>query len=194
MAYRMRRAITTATVEGDAEAVATMLDVDDRLFSTVWEGNPLLTISAMIGHVNLVNLLLERGVAVDATSYYGNTALLVAAGAGHAEVVSILLRSGADIARTGFNGSTVLTRACAGGNLAVVRMLLQRMGGRGLNTRNNFGCTALWYACNDWRPVLVKTLLLAGADHTIATNSGCTVRDLANVVEHGDAPPLIKVS
>lgn len=63
-----------------------------------------------------------------------------------------------------------------------------------MNARNNYGCTALWYACNDWRPVLVKTLLLAGADHTIATNSRFTIRELAKMVEHGDGIPLIEVS
>lgn len=76
-------AIGKAPVKGTAEAVASMLDEDDRLLSTVWEGNPPLTISAMIGHVDLVNLLLERGVAVDATNFYGNTALLAAVGTGH---------------------------------------------------------------------------------------------------------------
>jgi len=45
--------------------------------------------------VAVVNLVLDRGAAIDARDNRGRTALMIAADAGHAGIVDLLLRRGA---------------------------------------------------------------------------------------------------
>jgi ankyrin repeat protein len=56
----------------------------------------------------VVNLLIERGAAIDAADDRGRTALMIAAEAGHATIVDLLLRCGADRDRKDKQGRTAL--------------------------------------------------------------------------------------
>jgi hypothetical protein len=116
-----------------------------------------------------------------------------AAAAGHDEVVSILLGCGADPGEKDVSGFTPLINASRNGHLGVARQLFQ-VGGHGLNDRNNEGCTALWGACLLGQVEILRALLLAGADHTIATNRRQTPRQIAEERGSTECVALLEVS
>jgi ankyrin repeat protein len=129
--------------------------------------------------VGMVTLLLEKGAEVNAINSHGRTALHVAVIKGRDEVVFILLRSGADASGCGNDRMTALYAASLFNHVAVVRVLLRHMRGRGVNERCSQGSTALWVACCCGYAGIVRPLLLAGADHTIADNEGRTPLQIA---------------
>lgn len=166
-------AIFKAVEKSDTEGVVRMLDDDPRLLSTTWEGGSLLMRAARRAHVDLVRLLLDRGAEINFANENGATALWIAACNDREEVVSLLLRSGADASRR-FNvdGTTALSTACVYGHVTVVQRLLQHTRahtrGRVLGNRVDGGRTALWLASINGHAEIVRLLLLAGADRTIA--------------------------
>jgi ankyrin repeat protein len=60
--------------------------------------------AALDGHAGLVELLLERGAAIDAMHHYGGTALQYAVSCAKAPVVKLLLKHGADPNLRGHSG------------------------------------------------------------------------------------------
>jgi ankyrin repeat protein len=109
----------------------------------------------------------------------GMTLLVYAALRGDMEMVNFLLRSGADIHCKCEFGKTALMHASTRGHVAVVLLLLRHLGKSGLDERDDNGNTALMLACRQGQMEVVRVLLLAGADHTIATRSGSTLRQIA---------------
>jgi ankyrin repeat protein len=189
-------AIREAVEEGNAEAVARMLDEDPQLLTTtMWGLFPLLTRAAFNGHLGIVKLLLERGADVNTSTAITGTALHYAAKNGHEEVVSTLLSSGADVySRNARGGWTALLCASHRGHVAVVRLLLRSMRGRGLNERT-MGYTTLNVACIHGHADIVRALLLAGADHAIAyIVDGTTPQQAAQNNHHPECAALIQVS
>jgi ankyrin repeat protein len=187
-------AIHKAVTHGNTEAVARMLDDDPRLLSSTNGGYPLFMRAAVKGRVGIVKLLLERVQDVNPTDITGHSALHSAALYGHEEVVSILLNSGAHVGRRNARGWTALMFASQGGKLAVVRLLLRSMGRCGLDNRSGLGYTALHLACSSGHADVVRALLLAGADHTIAKNNGRTPQQAAQNYGHPECTALIQVS
>ena len=74
-------------------------------------GSTLLSIAALMGHTEIVALLLEHGVDVNAKSRDGGTALHSAAFLGRAETVKLLVKKGADISLRNSMGSTAIDGA-----------------------------------------------------------------------------------
>jgi ankyrin repeat protein len=186
-------AIFRATRSGDTEAAGRMLDEVPQLLSLEREGRGLLLEAAYGGHVGLVRLLVERGAGLETSDMFGNTPLRVAAAGGHEELVSILLHSGADITRSSEQGWTALSSASIYGHLLIIRLLLQHIRGRGLDARDEDGRTALWYACTRDHPEIARTLLLAGADHTIPNHTGSLGRQVAEAYGYQAAVALLDV-
>jgi ankyrin repeat protein len=186
-------AIHMAAEEGDVEGVARMLNEDPRLLSSELAFQTLLTRVTLRGRVGMVQLLLERGADFDTPDAIGATALHHAASRGHEDVVSLLLISGADASRANSAGWTALINASARGHAAVVRLLLRYMGGRGLDVMSGNECTALWLACMYGHVDVVRALLRAGPDHTIASTHGGTPRQIAQERNHHECVTLIEV-
>jgi ankyrin repeat protein len=168
--------IFLAVMEGNMGEVRRRLEAEPDLMEardsedTEEQDRTLLMVAADHGHLHLVRLLLEMGAEVNATTFHGATALQIAALRGHEEMVSMLLSSGADSSRRDNDGFTALMVASSVNNLGTVRLLLQHMRGRGLNEHNSRdGCTALGWACIGGHVEMCRTLLLAGADHTVGS-------------------------
>jgi ankyrin repeat protein len=145
-------------------------------------------------HVGVLRLLLERGADVNASDDIDFTALHNAAREGHEEVACILLSRGADSSRRSVDGLTALIIASEGGHLGLVRQLLQHMAARGLDERDGYGYTALWWACIKGHVEVARSLLLAGADHIIAGNNELTPREAAELYGDSACVPLLEVS
>jgi ankyrin repeat protein len=194
-----RNTIFKAAADGDAGVVARMLDEDPQLLLFPDDDHvhtSLLMRAAWMGHVGVVRVLLERGADVSAQDDDGDTALHCAAMTGREEIVSLLLTNGADIHSRGNMGRTALICASQDGNLAVVRLLVRHLGGRGVDDRDENGCTALGYACISGRghAAIFRVLLLSGADHTIPNVNGVTPQEMIQECCCHECPGLMEVS
>ncbi len=115
-------------------------------------------------HRAVVQLLLDRGVAIEAEDRKGWTALLLAAHQGHATVVRLLLDRGAAIEVRDENGRTALLWAAYQGHEAVVQLLLDR--GAAIEAKDQYGVTALSraaWAAHQGHVAVVQLLLNRGA-------------------------------
>jgi len=74
-------------------------------------GSTMLSIAALMGHTEIVALLLEHGADVNAKSRDGGTALHAAAFLGRAETVKLLLEKGADTTLRNNTGSIAIDGA-----------------------------------------------------------------------------------
>jgi ankyrin repeat protein len=193
MAAEAVDAVVGGVDNDDLEGVARMLNEDPRLLSTVFQGETLLMRAAEGQSVGMVTMLLEKGAEVNFADSCGRTALFVAAIYGSDEMVSILLLSGADPSMRRDNGMTPLFAASRYGREAVVRVLLRHMRGRGVDERIAVGVTALWVACAAGHVEVVRALLLAGADHTIADDQGRTPLQIAELNRKRETFAIIEV-
>jgi ankyrin repeat protein len=91
-------------------------------------------------------------------------------------VVKLLLERGADPVIATRTGWTPLMEASSQGHLEVVRVLLGHPSAKATinHHRDDYGRTALWWACFNGRGEVVRELLENGADPTIASNAGIT--------------------
>jgi peptidoglycan/LPS O-acetylase OafA/YrhL len=107
-------AVSEAVTQGDAMGLASLLGKEEEA-----EGprpplvdpasqSPLLTIAAVLGHVDVARELIDHGADVDARDDGGRTAMHAAAFLGQAEVVELLLARGAEPLPKGPMGSTPL--------------------------------------------------------------------------------------
>ena len=128
------------------------------------EGDTPLHQAASLGHIQLVNALLENGANVNLTNNYGDTPLHQAASLGHTEVVSTLIEYSADVNLANNEGQTPLSWAAYPGYTEIVRALLEA--GANVNLANNDGTTPLYW--------VLKAILDADANVNIAINDETT--------------------
>ncbi len=96
--------------------------------------------AAMMGHADVLKLLVTNGADINAVNEYGSTALILTAAEGHADVVKFLLQNGADINAADSNGDTALIQAAYNGQRDVVVILLDT--GADVNVTASDGKTA----------------------------------------------------
>lgn len=77
------------------------------------------------GHIQAVELLLERNADVNAHGNYHISSLLWASGRGHSDIVKMLVRRGAKVNVGDKYGTTALVWACRKGNVEIVDCLLK---------------------------------------------------------------------
>jgi len=96
-----------------------------------------LTIAAMLGNEENVQLFIEAGSAVNSKGMFGLTPLVHAAAKGRASVVKLLLDKGADPDVKGADGSTALMWTFWYGHSGVARLLLEY--GASVNAKHRQG-------------------------------------------------------
>jgi ankyrin repeat protein len=184
-----------AAREGDLGEIERLVGQDRGLLDVIEEASgwtPLI-LASWEGRVKVVRYLLDEGVEVNkpegpAGPVKGRTALYLAAERGCTSVVRLLVKRGADPARANVFGWSPLIVACREGHSGIVRFLLAHPSAAAalINRRTNHGRTALWYACERGYRDIVRALLEAGADPTIADNEGITPRAIAE-----ETPPYL---
>lgn len=185
-----------AKVEALLEKNPTLLESRTGKYANQWTNtrdNTPLHIAAVYGRLKVVELLLEKGAAVDARNDARHTPLHLAAMNKHQEVAELLLAKGADPSAKMYGENAPLHLAVlptierkmitwrppeprAGTEL--VELLLAQ--GVDINVRNDRGNTPLhtaaWIAGTD---EVIEVLLAQGADPNIRNNSGQTPLMLA---------------
>jgi len=152
----------TASVHGHASVVQQLLQAGADMTAASSSGSTVLHASAAGGHVDVLQLLLRAGPAVNAgAGSESGAALHVAAERGHTAALEMLLAAGADVNAVDSRSSTPLHRAAAGGDPATISMLLKA--GTAVNAADEASHTALFAAVESNRADAVKVLLDAGA-------------------------------
>ena len=129
----------------------------------------LAQMACMVGDIECVDLLLQRGMDVNFSGYHYGTALQAASRVGNVEIVERLLESGAepDILH-GVHG-TALRAAVIQGHEDLVRLLITH--GADVNLRyNDNSDSVLHLALGSKNDAIFKLLIDAGADMNIATS------------------------
>jgi TonB family protein len=93
-----------------------------------WElpsGTTLLMWAATRDHVELVELLLDRGADTEVAASEGLTALMFAAFLGNTQAIEVLLDNGADVHATGPGGMTAVQLAAGNGHSKAVDVLVR---------------------------------------------------------------------
>ncbi len=128
LAYSHFRALS-----GNVEAQTLVLDFVQDFFTNRLDikyielfGKIALHIAIRAGHLDVVKLLIEKGVGLDNVNGDGWGALHLAAKAGHLNVVKFALERGEDINHPNKRGWTALDLAAKAGHLYVAQFLLER--------------------------------------------------------------------
>ena len=135
--------------------------------------------AAVLGRVDRVKELVERGAPIDAKSADGFTALHYAAFFGHAELARFLVDAGAqlDIRAKNDMQVTPLHSAAAGGHREVALLLIAA--GADVNAAQHHGWTALHAAAQHGDAELAGALIERGADADARGEDGTTPAELA---------------
>lgn len=142
------------------KATEMVLDHGADINHTDYSGRTALHIASTNGHLDIVKLLLARGINPDGRSDHGETAICkavilfetdcmladstplhCAAEHGHSNIVNILLAHGSDSERQDQFGNTPLVEALRGSHLDCVHALLDH--GADVNVKNGRGFTPL---------------------------------------------------
>ena len=126
-------------------------------------GDTALTVAAGCGHIDCVQLLLDRNADVNSKdNRRGMAALIVAAIVGKIECMRLLLERGADVNSRDNDGHTSLLFATQEGKIECMRLLLDR--NADVNIKDNKGCTALISAAEEGYIECARLLLDRNAD------------------------------
>ena len=181
-----------AAQNGDLPTVSNLLQQNkDLLVCESSLGFTGLHYSAMRGHNDIVETLLENGVDVNMTgtvegvvSKISNTALVFAAYYGHESTVKLLIDSGANMSHQNKRGNSALHDAAMMGHREVVRILLDN--GIDVNLKNDIKRTAIILAATRGHTNVVEELIEAGADLTCQDISKNTVLHSSVMQGHDD--------
>jgi ankyrin repeat protein len=115
------------------------------------------------GHLEIVQLLLEKGADVNAQGgAYGTNTLQAAVEGGYLEIVQLLLEEGADINSQGSYYGNALQLAAGDGKLEIVQLLIEK--GADINSPAGYYGNALQLAAGQGKLEIVQLLLEKGAD------------------------------
>lgn len=124
-----------------------------------------LILAAEAGALDVCEALVGLGAAVNATDGRNATALYLACLRGHNKVVQLLLSHGGDASITAERGWSCLMACTA--HPHIMRAVLESSKGLDVDARDEWGCSALWWACWRGHADSAKMLLLdRRADYT----------------------------
>ena len=121
--------LLNAVLSGDVAKTSGLLKKGGDCNTSNEEGSTLLMLAAGVGNMEMVEMLIKAGAAVDATDSRGWTALMKALfnyeqNRGFPDVVSVLIEAGADIEHQVSYGTRPLMIAAGYGEAGVVDVLL----------------------------------------------------------------------
>jgi len=136
-------------------------------------GSTLLHESSIVGHVEVVRMLLGHGADITAQDNRGLTSLHLASRGGYVDVVGLLLEHGVDAVAKDNDGATPLHYAASRGQVEVTRLLLEW--GVDVTVQEHIGrLTPLHRAARRGQVEVARLLFEHGADATAKDTYGWT--------------------
>ena len=156
--------VADAAMQGDKEAVRTLLKQAADVDAAQGDGMTALHWAAMKGDAEMAQMLMYAGANVKATTRLGSyTPLFLASQAGHADVMEALIKGGADPKAADPAGTTPLMVAAASGSTEAVQVLLNH--DVDVNAKESLrGTTAIMFAAAANRAPVITLLAQHGAD------------------------------
>jgi len=156
-------ALIVATYQGNTNIVKSLVDAGANVHVRDNNQRDLINIAIRVKNPELVKLFIAAGVDVKAfTKRYRGSTLIFASHQGQVETVKALIKAGAPLDRINILGWTAILEAVVLGD-----------GGRA-------------------HQEIVKVLLQAGADKTIADNDGKTPLEIAEARGHDEMVEVLK--
>jgi len=184
-----------AAGRGDVAAIKSLLGEGASVATRDDQGRTALLVATQANQVAVAELLIAAGADVNAKDDRQDSPYLYAGAEGRTEILKLTLAHGADLKSTNrFNG-TALIPAAEKGHLENVRVLLGTA--IDIDHVNRPSWTALYEAVmrprqgSETYREIVKALLAAGADVTIADKQGRTPEQRAREVGNDDLADLI---
>ncbi len=157
-------------------------------------GNTVLHAATIKNRVEVLEYLLpEFAALIDVLNIDGASALYMAAETGNLASLEILVKYGASVNVKNKHGFSPLHIAAQNGHFDVVKALI-KLGIGNINQIDSDGRTALWWAAKSEKasPDIIKMLIVAGADPTIADKEGVTPFEEANKLNNRDKANILK--
>ena len=187
--------LIAAAGAGDAERVDELLRRGANVDASDVSGRTAVTHAAYGGHAAVVLMLVAAGADVDAQDDTRANVLLSTGETGYLDVLEAVLTADPDLTRTNRFGGTALIPAADRGHLEIVRRLLATE--MDVDHVNDLGWTALLEAVilgdgRETHTAIVRLLLEAGADPTIADREGVTPLEHARASGYADMVRLLE--
>ena len=159
--------VANAAQAGDVDSVRRLLSTGEDVDAAQGDGMTALHWSALRGDMELAELLVEAGAALDPVTRIGShTPLHVAARAGQGDVVAFLASSGADVQARTDTDVTPLHLAASAGDVRAIDALVAA-GAEVDAQEGQWDQTPLMFAAALGRVDAVGALLEAGADASV---------------------------
>lgn len=123
------------------------------------DAEPLLSVAASRGSVEIARFLLDRGAGVEDVDKWGCTALTNAAFDGHTAMIRFLLERGACSTRVSTSKWTAIDAAALGGYVEAGRTLLEHMASNGISGESGDRSTPMQTASSNGHVDFVQLLL-----------------------------------
>jgi uncharacterized protein len=147
-------------------AAETLLDAEDN------NGRTALMHAAQCGRSDIVQLLLQKGAAVNVTDSQESTPLSVATWYLHVEVAACLIAAGADVNAVNSDGRSALMLAAQFVSIPLAKLLLDH--GADINKQDRFGQNSLFRAACDGHVSMMELLVQRGCSITAVDHKGYT--------------------
>lgn len=175
-------------VQGDAKALAGLLDKGMDPDTTDSAGNTALMIASRMGHKDMVAVLIARKAHVARRSVHGDTAVNLAALNGHTEIVRMLVEAGAEVSPA--TGWGPLHYAAFENRPDIVKYLIAKGANKDALAPN--GYTALMLAARGGHVDAATVLLYEDADLGIKAPGGETALSIATEKKNEEMVKLLK--
>ena len=179
--------IHSASKAGDKALVEYLLSINADVNTKSPTGTTPLMHAIKSGNVETVQYLITKKANVNRKIKRNRTPLYEAVKGGHKGIFELLLNHGARIQDKEDDGNTLLHAAALSKNVVgldttetriSMQDIIARIGVKGINAKDSFGCTPLHYAAQIGNQTSVNALLAVGADLNAQTEKNQTLLEL----------------
>ena len=147
--------------------------------------------ASSIGHIEIINLLINAGADVNAQNEESATALIEASYIhNNLEVIRLLINAGANVNAQDYDGNTPVIIASQRGNLELLGLLINS--GANVNAQDYDGNTPVIIASKMGNIELLELLINAGADPNIKNKENKTALTYASNNRHTEIVNLLR--